>query len=143
MKERGSQFANSTASEQTRRRWYFGRAILDERAHELTVEGIDIELERKPLEVLMYLLQHAGEVCTKEELLANVWPGRVLSETVLTKSIGRLREAVGDDQQETIKTAYGFGYRFAAPVRVESAPPQTPPHFEFRAGDHPVGRPLW
>jgi len=143
MKERGSQSAVSGSSEQSRRRWHFGRAILDERTHELTVEGVDIELERKPLEVLIYLLQHAGEVCTKEELLAQIWPGRVLSETVLTKCVGRLREALADDQQEIIKTAYGFGYRFVAPVRVENAPPQAPPHFEFRSGDHPVGRPLW
>src|SRR4029077_21132292 len=103
-----------------RRRWFFGRAVLDETTHELMMDGVDVELERKPLEVLIYLLQHAGEVCTKDELLTGVWPGRVLSETVLTKCIGRLREVLRDDQQDIIKTAYGFGYRFVAPVRVES-----------------------
>jgi len=84
------------------------------------VDGVDAELERKPLEVLMYLLQHAGEVCTKDELLAGVWPGRILSETVLTKCIGRIRDVLVDDNQEIIKTSYGFGYRFVAPVRVET-----------------------
>ncbi|MFL6604460.1 MAG: protein kinase domain-containing protein [Steroidobacteraceae bacterium] len=143
MTERGPQSATSAVADRTRRRWHFGRSILDERTHELVVDGVDTELERKPLEVLIYLLQHAGEVCTKDELLANVWPGRVLSETALTKCVGRLREVLGDENQELIKTAYGFGYRFVAPVRVEAALQPAPPHFEFRPGDHPVGRPLW
>jgi eukaryotic-like serine/threonine-protein kinase len=135
--------ATSSSAYGSRRRWHFGCAVLDERTHELLVDGVDAELERKPLEVLIYLLQHAGEVCTKDELLAGVWPGRVLSETVLTKCVGRLRDVLGDDSQEIIKTAYGFGYRFVAPVRVEtSAAPETV-HFDIRAGMHPPARPLW
>lgn len=142
MEERANPDVPSTV-DRNRRRWHFGRAILDERTHELFVDGIDAELERKPLEVLIYLLQHAGEVCTKDELLAGVWPGRVLSETVLTKCIGRLRDVLGDDKQEIIKTAYGFGYRFVAPVRVDSAPTPEPAHFDFHAGGRVPGRPLW
>jgi serine/threonine protein kinase/DNA-binding winged helix-turn-helix (wHTH) protein len=127
----------------SRRRWHFGRAILDERTLELLVDGVDAELERKPLEVLIYLLQHAGEVCTKDELLAGIWPGRILSETVLTKCIGRLRDVLGDDDQEIIKTAYGFGYRFVAPVRVESVATPEPARFDLGPGVHPPSRPLW
>jgi serine/threonine protein kinase/DNA-binding winged helix-turn-helix (wHTH) protein len=142
MGERPISLASSIV-ERSRRRWHFGRAVLNECTHELVVNGIDVELERKPLEVLIYLLLHAGEVCTKDELLAGVWPGRVLSETVLTKSIGRLRDVLGDENQEIIKTAYGFGYRFVAPVRVEAAPTAEPTRFDFRPGDHPPSRPLW
>src|SRR5262245_31984605 len=112
------QVAQSASVERGRRRWRFAGATLDERTLELTVNGVDTELERKPLEVLTFLLQHAGEVCTKDELIEGVWPGRVLSETVLTKCIGRLRDALGDSNQEIIKTAYGFGYRFVAAVQV-------------------------
>lgn len=133
----------ASASAERGQRWHFARAILDGRTHQLTVEGIEVALERKPLEVLMYLLQHAGEVCTKDELLSTVWPGRVLSETVLTKCIGRLREVLGDTDQEIIKTAYGFGYRFAAPVRVEAAAPAPGTRFDFLPGAHPPSRPLW
>lgn len=125
------------------RRWHFGPAVLDERTLELTVNGEAVRLERKPLEVLMFLLQHAGEICTKEELLAGVWPGRVLSETVLTKCIGRVREALADEDQAIIKTSYGFGYRLVAPVRVEVESVPEPARFNFRPGDHPPGRPLW
>jgi eukaryotic-like serine/threonine-protein kinase len=135
--------ASPPNAERGRRRWRFAGSVLDERTLELTVNGVDTELERKPLEVLTYLLQHAGEVCTKDELLTGVWPGRVLSETVLTKCIGRLRDVLGDKDQEIIKTAYGFGYRFVAPVQVESSFAPEPPRFDFRPGDHPPGRPLW
>jgi eukaryotic-like serine/threonine-protein kinase len=130
-------------AEKSRRRWHFAGSVLDERSLELVVNGVDVELERKPLEVLMYLLQHAGEVCTKDELLEGVWPGRILSETVLTKCIGRLREVLGDQDQGIIKTAYGFGYRFIAPVQVEFTPTTEPARFDFRPGDHPPARPLW
>jgi tetratricopeptide (TPR) repeat protein len=82
-------------------------------------------------------------VCTKDELLASVWPGRILSETVLTKCIGRLREAVGDRQQDIIKTVYGFGYRFVAPVQVELAATRQTAPVNFNPGDHPPTRPLW
>jgi serine/threonine protein kinase/DNA-binding winged helix-turn-helix (wHTH) protein len=141
--EQAQQIAPSSSSGTSRRRWHFGRAILDERTLELLVDGVDAELERKPLEALIYLLQHAGEICTKDELLAGIWPGRILSETVLTKCIGRLRDVLGDNDQEIIKTAYGFGYRFVAPVRVESAATPEPARFDLRPGVHPPSRPLW
>jgi eukaryotic-like serine/threonine-protein kinase len=131
------------ATAERNQRWHFTRYILDGRSHEFFQNATVIELERKPLEVLIFLLQHAGEVCTKEELLSTVWPGRVLSETVLTKCIGRLREVLEDSDQEVIKTVYGFGYRFAAPVRVETTPAAPGAHFDFQPGAHPPARPLW
>jgi eukaryotic-like serine/threonine-protein kinase len=134
---------SASVGEGGRRRWYFGRAVLDETTHELRVDGVDVELERKPLEVLIYLLLHAGEVCTKDELLSSVWPRRILSETVLTKCIGRLREVLGDRDQGIIRTIYGFGYRFVESVRIEAVPTIEPARFSFKAGDHPPGRPLW
>jgi eukaryotic-like serine/threonine-protein kinase len=135
--------APGVKADRGRRRWHFAGAVLDERTLELLVNGVNAELERKPLEVLIYLLERTGEVCTKDELLAGVWPGRILSETVLTKCIGRLRDALADQDQNVIKTAYGFGYRFIAPVQVElAAAPQTTP-LDLHPGDHPPGRPLW
>ncbi|HWX27120.1 MAG TPA: winged helix-turn-helix domain-containing protein, partial [Steroidobacteraceae bacterium] len=131
------------SAERGRRRWHFAGTIFDERTLELLVNGVDAELERKPLEVLIYLLEHAGEVCTKDEILTGVWPGRILSETVLTKCIGRLREVLGDRDQDIIKTAYGFGYRFIASVRVEVGPTPGPARLDFKPGDHPPGRQLW
>jgi serine/threonine protein kinase/DNA-binding winged helix-turn-helix (wHTH) protein len=132
-----------SVAERCRRRWHFAACVFDERTLELLVDGVCIELERKPLELLQYLLQHAGEVCTKDELLAAVWAGRVLSETVLTKCVGRLREVLGDRDQDIIKTAYGFGYRLVAVVRIETLPVVEPPRFDFSPGTRPPDRPLW
>src|SRR5271156_2363354 len=136
--------APGVKADRGRRRWHFAGAVLDERTLELLVNGVNAGLERKPLEVLIFLLERSNEVCTKDELLAGVWPGRILSETVLTKCIGRLRDALGDQDQGVIKTAYGFGYRFIAPVQLElaAAAPQTT-SLDLHPGDHPPGRPLW
>ena len=99
-------------------RWLFGAVVLDERALELQVNGQRVELPRKPLELLMFLLRHAGEVVTKEQLLQAVWPGRIVSETSLTNAIGKLRTALDDDAQQIVTSVYGYGYRFdGKPVR--------------------------
>lgn len=106
------------------RRWSFGRAEFDERTLELRLGGEPVALERKSLEVLRLLLARAGELVTKDDLLQTVWPGRVLSETVVAKCISRIREAVADD--DAIKTVHGYGYRLVGPVQVTAAPSTRP-----------------
>ena len=123
--------------------WRFASAVFDERTLELRVGDELIDVDRKPREVLLYLLLHAGEVVTKDELLDAVWPRRILTETALTKSIARLREALGDAEQTIIKTLYGLGYRFIAPVHVEASVAPTIPHFDFTPGNTPPLRPHW
>jgi DNA-binding winged helix-turn-helix (wHTH) protein len=125
------------------RRWIFGPAVLDESTLELRVNDAPVHLERKPLETLLHLLHHAGEVVTKDELQAAVWPGRFLSESVLTNCVSRIRDALADDDQTIIKTVHGFGYRLAAPVSVETRTAPAPPRLDFKAGEAPPQRPLW
>jgi len=96
--------------------WTFGSAEFDEARWELRVNGQAVELERKPLEVLQYLLRHAGEAVTKEELLSGVWTGRVVVEAVLPNTIGKLRKALNDNDQDVIATLARIGYRLAVPV---------------------------
>ena len=97
--------------------WTFANARFDEGSLELFVSGRLVELERKPLEVLRYLLHHAGDVVSKDELLDALWPGRILSETVIAKCVSRIREVLHDEEQVIVKTVHGFGYRFAAEAR--------------------------
>lgn len=125
------------------RRWLFGSAVLDERSLELSVHGAPTHIERKPLEVLLYLLHHAGEVVTKDELAENLWPGRILTESVLTRCMSQLRHVLKDEDRAVIRTIHGFGYRLVAEVRVEAAATPAPPKFAFKAGDHPPLRPQW
>lgn len=125
-------------------RWLFSGFVLDETRLELSRGSRVLAIERKPLEVLLFLLQHSGEVVTKDELLAGVWPGRILSDTALAKTISRLRDVLGDERQALIKTVHGFGYRFSGAVSTEVVEREAPPLLqELRAGDHPPLRPQW
>lgn len=128
-------------------RWRFGDCVLDGRTLELTVRGQLVKLEPKPLDMLMFLLRHPDEVLTKDELLEGLWPGRILSESVLTKCVAKLRQGLGDEGQAVIKTVHGFGYRLIAPVTVEHDVAPIAVTAELRAGlsagEHPPQRPLW
>ncbi len=127
-------------------RWRFGDCQLDGRTLELTVRGQLVKLEPKPLDMLMFLLRRPGEVLTKDELLEALWPGRVLTESVLTKCVAKLRQGLGDEAQGVIKTVHGFGYRLVAPVTVElhAAPsPVAESRSGLCAGDQPPQRPQW
>jgi non-specific serine/threonine protein kinase len=103
--------------------WRFGNASLDERTLELTVGGRAVRLERKHLELLKFFLGNAGEVIFKNRLAEEVWGGRPVTDSNLTKCIAILRQALGDRDQAVIKTVHGYGYWFTAAVRVESALP--------------------
>ena len=126
------------------RRWRFAEALLDERNLELSVGGQPVDLERKPLDVLLHLLRHAGEVVTKEELAEACWPGRILSDTVLTTCMSKLRQGLADEAQKIVKTVHGYGYRLVASVTVDvpaGTPP--PPVLNFKPGDSPSQRSSW
>ncbi|RXR08294.1 tetratricopeptide repeat protein [Pseudoxanthomonas composti] len=136
--------AGPTASPRRELRFRFGDCVVDGRSLVLSVGGEAVKLEKKPLEVLLYLLEHAGEVVTKQELLDEVWSGRILSESVLTKTMARLRQALSDEAQALIRTVHGFGYRLVAPVQVEAGPATALPRLpELAVGDAPPLRPLW
>lgn len=135
---------NSNDSNRRELRFRFGECLFDGRSLALSVSGAVVKLERKQLEVLFYLLQHAGEVVTKQELLDEVWSGRILSDAVLTKTMARLRQALGDEGQTIIKTVHGYGYRLIAPVQVETSPATAVQQIpDLHEGDVPPLRPLW
>ena len=125
--------------------WSFGRCTFDERRLELSVDGERVEVEARPLELLAHLLAHAGELVTKDELLEAVWPGRIPSESVLTKTIAKLRQALADEDQTLIRTVYGQGYRFIAPVSVKRVADavEEPAFPGLAAGAAPPLRPNW
>ncbi len=120
----------------------FGRAELDEQRRELRVDGRAVPLETKPYELLRVFLHHPGETLAKDELIEAVWPGRVVTEGVLAKCVTKLRGALGDDEQQVIRTLHGYGYRFVASLSTRTAAggaaSPTP-----RAGDALPARPHW
>ncbi len=94
----------------------FGSAEFDESRLELRVSGLPVDVERRALEVLAYLLRHAGEVVTKEELLRDVWSGRVTVDKVLPNAITKLRRALGEANAEHLTTLARVGYRLDGPI---------------------------
>ncbi len=94
----------------------FGTAEFDEVRFELKVAGLTVEVERRALELLAYLLLHAGEVVTKEELLQEVWAGRITVDKVLPNAITKLRRALGEANAEAITTVARVGYRLDAVI---------------------------
>jgi len=123
----------------------FADCRLDGRSLELTVNGELARLEPKPMELLLFLLRHPGEVVTRDELQDGVWPGRILSDSVLTKTVARLRLALADEAQAIIRTVHGYGYRLIAPVSLDWERGAMPaaPQLDLKPGSVPPLRPHW
>src|SRR5215813_1739022 len=91
--------------------WTFAGREFDESRLELRVRGHPVELELKPLEVLVQLLQHTGEVVTKDELVEAVWPGLSVVDGSLATAVHKLRKALGDSDSTVVVTVPRVGYR--------------------------------
>jgi DNA-binding winged helix-turn-helix (wHTH) protein len=83
-----------------------------------------IPLRPKTFAVLRYLVEHAGGLVTKDELLHAVWAGTQVSEAGQRDYIRELRQALGDDSRAPrfIETVHGRGYRFIAPLSLTAQP---------------------
>lgn len=110
----------ANAGTRGRLRWKLAEVIeVDERTRELKVHGELVELEHKPFELLSFLLRRPGEVVTREEILAEIWPARVVTDAVVTNCVAKLRLAINDHEQSLIRTVPRFGYRLVGDVRCE------------------------
>jgi TolB-like protein/DNA-binding winged helix-turn-helix (wHTH) protein/Tfp pilus assembly protein PilF len=96
----------------------FGEYILDAERRELRRGTDQVALEPQVFDVLQYLVQNRDRVVTKDDLIASVWNGRIISEATLTSRINAARSAVGDsgEQQAIIRTYPRRGFRFVADV---------------------------
>jgi DNA-binding winged helix-turn-helix (wHTH) protein/Tol biopolymer transport system component len=93
---------------------------LDLKAGELRGNGSKIRLQEQPFKILVSLLEHPGEVVTREELRSKLWPADTFVDFdhSLNAAIRRLRDALGDsaDRPRFVETVARRGYRFIAPV---------------------------
>jgi TolB-like protein/Flp pilus assembly protein TadD len=100
----------------------FGVFEADFRAGELRKGGVKIKLQEQPLQILQMLLQHPGEVVTREELRHKIWPADtfVEFEQGLYNAVRRLRDTLKDsaDRPRFIETLPRHGYRFIGTVDV-------------------------
>jgi len=96
----------------------FGRFRVDAAKRVLLRDGEPVLLPPKAFETLLRLLQEAGQVVTKPELMAAVWPDTFVEENNLNQCVSILRRALGDSPDGTprVETIPRRGYRFVGPV---------------------------
>ena len=113
----------------------FGVFEADLQAGELRKQGVRIKLQEQPFQLLLVLVDRAGEVVTRDELQRRLWTVETFVDfdRSLNKAINKLREALEDSAENPrfIETIPKRGYRFIAPVetttgRTESVSPRRP-----------------
>lgn len=110
----------------------FADCELDVRERRLLVHGQPMALTPKVFDTLVLLVERAGHVVSKDELMTALWPRGFVHESNLTKHIWLIRRALGDGEEESryIETVPKLGYRFVAPVqrapRVEASIARAP-----------------
>ena len=120
----------------------FGVFELDLRASELRKKGVKVKLQDQPCQILAMLLEHPGEIVSREDLRNRLWQRDTFVDFdhSLNTAIMRLREVLGDSSENPIfiETLSRRGYRFIAPVEEIAASnasgerlpgPQSAPHF--------------
>ena len=106
-----------------RSEYRFGPFRLDVRERRLSRGDEVIPLRLKVFETLLVLVEHAGHLVTKQELLDTLWPDTTVEENNLNHNVSVLRKALGEPAtgQQYIETIPRVGYRFAAPVEAVGA----------------------
>ena len=120
-------------------RYRFEDYVLDAARRELRRGAELIAVEPQVFDLLDYLIRHRDCVVSKDDLMAAVWNGRIVSESALTSRINSARAAIGDsgEGQRLIKTLRGKGFRFigvvseepCVPAAASRTGPEMPPPF--------------
>jgi DNA-binding winged helix-turn-helix (wHTH) protein len=91
----------------------FAEHTLDVERRELRSGSAPIAVEPQVLDLLIYLIKNRDHVVSKDDLIASVWGGRIVSDSTLTSRINAARRAVGDsgEEQKLIRTIARKGIR--------------------------------
>ena len=81
------------------KRYRFADILIDEDQRVVVVEGLEVEVQPRVFDLLVYLIQNRDRAVSKQELQDVIWPGMFMSETVLSHTVMKARKAVGDDAQ--------------------------------------------
>src|SRR2546425_2073231 len=108
--------------------WRFGAFWLDVSNEQLWRGEQTLALKPKALAMLRHLIEHAGQLVTKEALFQAVWPDTVVSEAVLTTCMREIRQVLGDEAKapQFVETVHRRGYRFIAPLAATAPLVQSP-----------------
>jgi TolB-like protein len=102
----------------------FGDFELDVGRVELRARGVAIPVEPQVFALLKFLIENRDRMVTRDEIIDEVWGGRIVSDSAVASRIKSARQAVGDDgrTQHVIRTMHGQGFRFVADVTTTEAP---------------------
>ncbi|MDP5219031.1 winged helix-turn-helix domain-containing protein [Ruegeria sp. 2205SS24-7] len=106
----------------------FSDCVLNLDRRTLLREGVAQHIEPQVFDLLVLLVQAEGRTVTKDEIIAQIWDGRAISDDAITSRIKSARKAIGDDgrSQRFIRTLPKIGYRFDGHVDAPSGDPQQP-----------------
>jgi transcriptional activator of cad operon len=128
-------------------KWQIESFIFCERQQTLSVEDNTIQLEPAVVELLSYFCRHSDQIIHRDELINEVWQGRIVTDNAVTKTITKLRKYFDDNPRKPsyIATFPKKGYRFIAAVKqvVEAIEPtsiSTP--LQSATSDNPEQGPL-
>jgi DNA-binding winged helix-turn-helix (wHTH) protein len=112
---------------ESRSQFLFGSFALDAGARLLTRGGRPVALSTKAIDVLIHLVSKAPQVVSKADLMASVWPHRVVEDNHLTHLVADLRRVLGTRRSAAIRTVHGVGFAFTLPIEARRAPDVPPP----------------
>jgi DNA-binding winged helix-turn-helix (wHTH) protein/tetratricopeptide (TPR) repeat protein len=115
----------------------FGEFALDFDRFELRRNGQPRKVERKVFDLMAHFANNPGRVFSRDDLIAAVWPNRVVSDATVSTCIKCARKALDDsgDEQRFIETIRGRGFRFATQVEAAAA--------QFSSESNGTGRPTY
>jgi DNA-binding winged helix-turn-helix (wHTH) protein len=117
---------SSTANPQVRNYIHFGSFHLDVERRELFRDGLRIRVQSKIIEALLILLEHPGQIITREILRARLWPGdtQINYDANVNTTVNKLRHVLGDshDRPVYVETIPRRGYTFIADVQFVEEP---------------------
>lgn len=120
----------------TGQQFHFGDFTLDQSRYRLERGERVLRLEKLPMELLILLLQHPGELVSREEIAGHLWGKDVFLDTdhSINTAVRKIRQALRDDPEKPryVETVVGKGYCFTAPVTLNGGSP----------GDHSDARPM-
>ncbi len=102
--------------------YHFGEFEIDIDRYELRCEGSAVHIEPLIFDLLVFLVKNPGRIITRDELVEEIWQGRIISEATISTSIKQARKAIGDsgEEQNYIRTHRGRGIEFVGKTILSS-----------------------
>jgi len=118
----------------------FDAYAIDTKTRELRRGSELVPVEPQVFDLLVFLIEQRDRVVSKDDLVANVWHGRIVSDSTLTSRINAARKALGDsgEQQNLIRTIARKGFRFIGTLREHDTQPKRMPRPAGAASERPA-----